>query len=111
MGFATAGSRDTLVELRHRQLTTGDNGEQVESWPTAYASVWARWTELRGTKRLIAQANQHDQSVECQILWRSDILATDHVVVADTGDEHEIIDKALVGRREGLDLQLRRIVP
>lgn len=103
----SAGQRDRLVELRHVLLTENDSGEEVESWPTAYATAWAKKDDLSGSKRFLAQQFSHDQLTQFQILWRDDVSTTDRLVL--DGSFYEITQVAEVGRREGLDLLCRKI--
>jgi len=104
-----ASTLDKLVELRHRVLTKGANGEDIPSWPLAYARVWAEKADARGMKRFTAQTIQPEQMTEFRMRFRSDVSTNDHLFVVDTGAEYEIQQVAEMGRNEGLDLLCRRI--
>lgn len=105
-----AGKLDRLGELRHRVLTSNSTGEKVPSWPTAYDTVWFKKLDARGSKRFAASQMIAEQVTELQMRWRSDVLATDHIVLQDDGTVYEIQQIAEIGRRQGLDLLCRAIV-
>lgn len=106
-----AGDYDTLVELRRRVLAPNDTGERVDSWPTHYARPWAKRLDNSGNRRFVAQSTGHDQLVTFTIRWRGDLLSTDHIFIVDSGQEHEVLQIADVGRREEHDILARRLTP
>lgn len=106
-----ASELDNLIELRHRALATPNaHGEKFESWPTSYAQVWAKKTDLTGQKRYLAQQFSAEQMTEFRLRWRDDIAQTDHLVNLDSEETYELLQIAEIGRREGLDLLCRRLV-
>lgn len=89
-----ASARDRYVELRRRVLTPNAIGEQVESWPTAYASVWAKKADVnrsRGDKSSFAGQETVIQITEFTISFRTDLSATDRVVDTETGSVFEVL--------------------
>lgn len=108
-----AGKLDRFVGLYHRVLTKNELGEDVESWPTAYANVWASkadaLTSRRGTKEFTAEQFALLVFTEFKIRFRSDLLGTDHLV-DDAGVTYEVIQSGEIGRREGINLLCRAIV-
>ena len=101
---------DRLVELRHRVLTRDStSGQQVESWPTAYASVWAQKVDLRGREFFAAQQGNAEITATFRIRYRTDILATDRLVYE--GLSYNILPPAEIGRRDGLEIQATAVRP
>jgi SPP1 family predicted phage head-tail adaptor len=101
---------DRRVELRHLVLTRNSTtGEQVESWPTAYATVWAGKRDMRGREFFAAQQVNSDITTIWQIRYRTDVLATDRLVV--DGLDYNITGIAEIGRRDGLELQATAVRP
>jgi SPP1 family predicted phage head-tail adaptor len=110
-GTVQAGEMDRRVSIFHRVLSKNAQGEDVPSWPEAYAlRVSARKHDLRGEKRLLAQEFSTDQWTEWRLRWRSDISITDRVKDEQTGAMYEVTNISEVGRREAADLLCRAIV-
>jgi SPP1 family predicted phage head-tail adaptor len=104
------GEMDNKCALYHRVITKNEQGEDVTTWPVAYdTAVWTRKRDLRGQKRLTAQAFSNDQWSEFRTRYRSDLLITDRLT-DNRGNLFEITSSAEVGRRVGLDLLCRQIV-
>jgi SPP1 family predicted phage head-tail adaptor len=104
-----AGGFDRLVRLYHRALTRNASGEQIASYPTAYATVWAGKKDLRGTERFVAQQTQAEATTTWTMYWRGDVLATDRLI-DDAGVVFDIAGPpAEIGRRQGLDLVCRAV--
>jgi SPP1 family predicted phage head-tail adaptor len=98
------GRLDRLVELRHRVLTRDPNsGEQLETWPAAYAEVWAEKKDLRGREFFAARTVNSELTTTWKIRHRTDVLMTDRLVY--DGLVYTINSIAEIGRREGLELQ------
>lgn len=111
MGILNAGELDRLIKLSHQVVTRNTaNGEKVISYPAIYASPWAKRMDLKGTKRLIAQQTITQQQTEFTIWYRSDVSASDQVT-DEVGLKYEVLQIAQVGRREGLCLLCRAILP
>jgi len=111
MGMVDSGTLDRQVTLSHRVLTENAYGEQTVSWPTAYATVFARRTDMQGTKRVIAQQFTTQQMTEFTIRYRDDLLMTDRLVSVEEGLSYEILQVSQLGRHEGLNLLCRAVVP
>lgn len=112
MGVLNAGKLDRRVGLYHQVKTNNaSNGEDVITYPSSYATVYAERQDLKGTKRLVAQQTMSQQQTEFTIRYRSDVLAEDRVVDTDTGLPYEILQIAQLGRREALCLLCRTVVP
>lgn len=105
---------DRYVGLYHQVLTTNAIGESVESWPTAYANVWAKKLDTpssrHGDKSEIADQFAQLQFTDFQIYYRTDLLATDHLV-DDNGLQYEIVQVGEIGRHEGLALLCKAVKP
>lgn len=111
MGLVDSGSLDRQVTLSHRVVTQNAYGEQVPSWPSAYATVWAKRADLTGTKRVIAQQFMTQQTTEFMIRFRDDVVMTDRLQSIEEGLSFEILQMSLVGRHEGINLLCRAVVP
>lgn len=109
-----AGQLDRNVGLYHRVLTPNATGENVASWPTAYANVWAKKTDSvasrRGTKIIFADQNTLMQFTEFQIRYRTDVLASDRLV-DENGLSYEILQMGEIGRHEYINLLCKAIQP
>ena len=104
-----AGHLDRRAELRHRVLTrNATTGEEVETF-TAYATVWAGKRDIRGREFFAAQQVSSDITTTWQIRYRSDVVATDRLVV--DGLDYNIVSIAEIGRRDGLELQATAVRP
>lgn len=98
-----AGRLDRQVELRHRVLTrNGTTGEEVETWPSAYATVWAGKRDIRGREFFAAQQVNSEVSTVWQIRYRDDVLMTDRLVI--DGLDYNVVSIGEIGRREGLEI-------
>lgn len=104
-----AGPLDRAVHLQHRTLTRDtDTGEQVESF-TTYATVWTGKRDVRGREFFAAQQVNAEVSTSFQIRYRTDVLATDRMVI--DGLDYNIVAVAEIGRREGLEIQASAVKP
>lgn len=112
MGVLTAGELDRRIGLYH-QVATGNaqNGEQILTYPTAYATVYSKRVDLRGTKRLVAQQTMSQQQTEFTIRYRADILSSDRIVDVETGLAYDILQIAQLGRHEGTNMLCRAVIP
>ena len=112
--MSDVGTKDRLCKLYHVVLTTNAVGEQVQSWPTAYASLWAQKRDAqlsrRGEKLVIADQTTQLQMTQFNIRWRSDVKATDRLT-DENGLSYEITQMAEVGRRDDLILLCKAIQP
>lgn len=111
MGVLDAGELDRRVTLSHAVIAKNPtNGERTETF-SVFATVYAKRMDLHGTKRLIAQQVTSQQQIEYTIRFRTDVLRSDRLIDADAGLTFEILDSAQLGRREGLCLLCRAVVP
>jgi SPP1 family predicted phage head-tail adaptor len=111
-GPVASSELDSLLELRHRVLAPANtSGEKLDSWPTPYARVWANKRDLVGDRRFVAEQFASEQTTQFRLRWRGDILSTDRFVDVDSGETYEINQIAEIGRKDGLDLLCRRLVP
>lgn len=100
-----AGSLDTRIELRRRVLARDEeSGQTRESWPEAYATVWAEKRDLRSREFLAAQQINATISTVFRIRYRSDVLATDRIVLVSDGTQYNIEPPAEIGRRRRLEI-------
>jgi head-tail adaptor len=108
-----AGEFDRYVGLYHVVLTTNALGEQVQSWPSAYANVWAKKKDAvstrRGTKESIADQFSLLQYTEYTIRYMPDLLATDRLIEGSLS--FEIVQIAEFGRREAWILLCKAVQP
>jgi SPP1 family predicted phage head-tail adaptor len=105
-----ASRLDRQIDLYHRVLTRNTQGEQVPSWPDAYATVWADVNELRGARRFETLEYFSEQMTEITIRFRTDLLMTDRIIMLETSQLYEILQAAEIGRHHGLNLLCRAIV-
>lgn len=112
MGALNAGQLDRRIGLYHQVATeNAQNGEEILTYPTAYATVFSKKADLRGTKRLVAQQTTSQQQTEFTIRFRTDILSSDRVIDVETGLAYEILQMAQLGRHDGLNLLCRAVIP
>lgn len=104
-----AGKLDRLVSLQHRTLTRNASGENVTTY-AAFDSVWAGKRDLRGREYFSAQQTNAELQATWTIRWRDDVTVTDRLV-DDSGATFDITHVAEIGRRKGLDLFCRAVVP
>jgi SPP1 family predicted phage head-tail adaptor len=111
MGVLSGGELDRRIGLYHQVKTpNSSNGEPIVTYSTPYAMPYAKRGDLKGTKRLIAQQTVSQQQIEYTIRYIEGVLSTDRVVNED-GLTLEIMQIAQLGRREGLCLLCRMVVP
>lgn len=105
-----AGRLDRRIELRHvsKSLDTA-SGQTVESWPTAYATVWASKRDVRAREYFSAQQVNAEITTVFQIRYRSDVVATDRILC--DGLSYNIHSIAEIGRREGLEIMATAVQP
>lgn len=112
MGVLNAGELDRRISLYHQVKTpNAGNGEPIVTYPAAYATVFAKRQDLKGTKRLIAQQTLSQQQIEYTIRFRTDVLSTDRAIDSDSGLTFEVMQIAQLGRREGLCILCRTVMP
>ena len=104
-----AGAVDRRLELRHRVLTKNAYGEDVVSWPFAYATVWARKLDIRGREFFAAQQVNAELTTRFHIRHRTDVVNTDRAFL--DGTEYNISQVSELGRRVGLELFATAVVP
>lgn len=103
-----AGPLDRSAVLKHRVLTRNSTtGEEVVTY-TTYATVWAGKRDLRGREFFAAQQVNADLTTIWQIRYRTDVVATDQLVVDDVA--YNINSVAEIGRRDGLELQATAVL-
>ncbi len=104
-----AGDMDRRIELRHRVLASPDaNGQQVATWATPYAYLWAKKEEISGREYFAAETKQAENTVRFRIRYRSDVLATDRITCEDR--DYEVIQSSEFGRRRELLIFARVVV-
>ncbi len=97
-----AGLLDRRLSLYHRVLTQSSHGEQVPSYPSAYATVWAEKLDQRAREYFAAQGTQAEATTRFRIRWRSDVVMTDRLVLDSVN--YDIVQISEIGRRQGLEL-------
>jgi SPP1 family predicted phage head-tail adaptor len=105
-----AGNLDRRLSLRHLVLgTQGAAGDYPDQSYTEYAEVWGGKQEISGREFFAAQQKDAERTVRFTIRHRTDMLSTDRIVCE--GIDYDITHIAEVGRREGLHIFARAIVP
>lgn len=98
-----AGRLDRRAELRHIVKTRdAGTGQEIESWPSAYVTVWAERNDQRGREFFAAQQLNGETAASFRIRHRTDVLMTDRIICE--GLSYDIHSIAEIGRREGLDI-------
>lgn len=96
------GNLDRRIDLYHRVLTQDEQGQQVKSWPTPYATVWAEKRDVAGREFASSEIMRLQIQARFRIRWRTDVQATDRI--AYDGKTYDIQHIAEIGRRQGLEL-------
>jgi SPP1 family predicted phage head-tail adaptor len=104
-----AGRMDRRIALYHRVIAQDTQGQQVETWPTAYVSVWAEKLDVRGREYFSAQTTNADLATRFRIRWRNDVLATDRLTL--DGLSYNVSQVSEIGRRDGLELFAVAVMP
>jgi SPP1 family predicted phage head-tail adaptor len=94
---------DRRIELQHQVLTRNATTGEEEVGYTTYATVWAGKRDVRGREFFAAQQVNSDITTIWQIRYRTDVLATDRLVI--DGLYYNILPPAEIGRRDGLEIQ------
>lgn len=95
------GLLDRRATLQHRVRTPNEHHEDVITYAT-YATVWAGKLELRGREFFAAQQVHAEASVKITMRWRSDIVATDRIVL--DGLNFNVLHVAEIPRRRGVEV-------
>jgi SPP1 family predicted phage head-tail adaptor len=96
------GELDRRVSLYHRVLTQDAQGQQIESWPTAYATVFAQKVELTGREFTAAQTTNAEIVTRFRMRWRDDVRVTDRLMLGALS--YNITRIAEINRREGIEV-------
>jgi len=97
------------VDLIHRALNQNSRGEQVPTWTSPYATVYAAKRDVRGRERIAAQTRLAEIDTIFTIRFRADVLLTDQLVCE--GKIYNILQVAEVGRRIDLELLATAVMP
>ena len=99
-----AGYLDRRATLQHRVLVRNEGTGEEEVSYSDYATVWAGKRDVRGREFFAAQQMNSEISTIWQIRHRTDVVATDRIVV--DGVAYSLAGPpAEIGRRDGLELQ------
>jgi SPP1 family predicted phage head-tail adaptor len=94
---------DRRISLFHRSIAATDaNGSAVQSFPTAYATVWAEKIDAGGREFFAGDQEQGELAVRFKVRYRSDVLVTDRITFDSLSYNLSHIQE--LGRREGLML-------
>jgi head-tail adaptor len=93
-----SGELDTEISLSHRSLMRNSQGEQLATFPKAYAITWAKKRDTRGQKRFASQEFFEEKISEFTLRWRGDIVATDRLTVLEDGTVYEIVQISEIPR-------------
>jgi SPP1 family predicted phage head-tail adaptor len=97
------GQMDRQISLFHRSIAATDaNGTAAQTFPTAYATVWAQKIDAGGREYFAGDQDQAELAVRFKIRYRSDVLATDRITFE--GLSLNITHIQELGRREALML-------
>lgn len=102
-----AGTMDRRITIEALTVSQDAYGGTTESWATL-ATVWARWLPGGGNERFVAAAVYSETQGRFRIRWRSDVTTTHRVVWG--GDNYDILAIDEIGRREGLELKVKKVV-
>lgn len=103
-----AGTLDRRITLRTKSTTKNGFGEDVVTW-TDVATVWARWIPKNGTERWASQMVIDSADGAFEIRHRTDVDALDEVLFES--QQYRVIGQPTeIGRREGLLIQVSRVV-
>lgn len=95
------GLLDRRAKLQRRTKKRNELGEEVIGYST-YATVWAAKLDLRGREYFAAQQVQAEAAVKITLRWRTDMQATDRVVI--DGLNYSVLSIAEIPRHRGLEL-------
>lgn len=104
-----SGYLDRRATLQHQVLTPNATTGEKEVSYADYATVWAGKRDIRGREFFAAQQVNSDTTTLWQIRHRTDVKATDRIVVE--GLSYDINGIAEIGRRDGLELQATAVQP
>lgn len=103
-----AGKLDRRITLRTKSTTKNSFGEDVVTW-TDIGTAWAHWMPKGGAERWASQVMLDSADGMFEIRHRTDLDALDQIVFE--GKEYRIIgEPAEIGRRDGLLIQVSRVV-
>jgi SPP1 family predicted phage head-tail adaptor len=76
----SAGELDQLVTIQQRSTTKDAVGQQVETWSTFLANVWAAARPLRGAEFFAAGQTQAQETILFRIRYRDGVTSGMRVV-------------------------------
>jgi SPP1 family predicted phage head-tail adaptor len=100
------GQLDRLVTVRYPLHTRSETGHAIESWVTGAVQSWGKWLPTTGREFIAAGAKYAEQTGMLRLRYRSDIAETWRVIIE--GITYDILAVLEVGRREFLDLSVKR---
>lgn len=100
-----AGKLDRLITIETPTTTKDAAGGLVHAWATL-AQVWAQKLDLRGREFIEAGQVQAGAEAKFRIRWRSDFDTSARIVYGNVN--YEILHLAEIGRREGLEILVKR---
>lgn len=96
---------DRRIVIEQRTDTRNALGEGVPAW-TTFATVWAQRVPMRGAELFAAQQVVPQVENKLRIRWRDDLDESMRIV--DDGVTYGIQHIAEIGRRDGLEIKVRR---
>lgn len=96
-----AGELDRKIVIQSSTPTRDDYGGEVQGWST-YATVWAKFTPLRGTERFAAQQPVAVIAGTFRLYWLAGVDET--MRISHDGQYWDIRSINEIGRREGLEI-------
>lgn len=103
-----AGTLDRRVTLQTRVLTRDAQGEEVVTY-TDLATVWAQKLDLIGREYFAAQQVNAEVTTRWRLRWRSDIGVLHQLVYGAVA--YDILQASEIGRREGIELLTKALIP
>jgi SPP1 family predicted phage head-tail adaptor len=100
-----AGKLDRRITLKAPVATQDAAGQSDLTW-TDVATVWAQVLPLRGRELVTAQADVPQADLKIRIRWMAGV--TEAMRVAYEGTDYGVFRVAEIGRRDGLELLVRR---
>jgi len=102
------GTLDRYVTIQQATKAQDAAFQEIETWST-YAQVWARKMDIRPRDRFAADQVIEEEITTFRVHYMS-ALTVEMRVVHDS-KTYEIIGIAELGRREGLDVTARAMLP
>jgi SPP1 family predicted phage head-tail adaptor len=99
------GRMDRLITVLAHTVARNAFGEPISTW-SELDDVWARWEQTGGRELIASMARFAGVDARVTIRFRSDVTVANRIVYDST--VWEIVNRTEIGRREGLELIVKR---